>query len=108
MKFSLEVGEIEKHRVDCETNPFWGLFVVKIDNVERAKARHMLLAPRRQRHSFDVGIHERLHVTVEKVRGLFRGETHRIFVNGRLVKCFTGAKETVQPEAAPAAAPLPA
>ena len=70
-----------------------GVFVIKIDNVERAKTRHVVFAPRRQRHSFDVGIHERLQVTVEKVRGIFSGETHRVFVNGRLVRCYSPGKE---------------
>jgi hypothetical protein len=99
MKFSLEIGVTEKHRLDCETSPLWGLFVIKVDDVERAKVRHMLLAPRRQKHSLDIGIQERLQVTVEKVRGIFSGDTHRVFVNGRLVKCFSGAKAVTEANA---------
>src|SRR4051812_5141174 len=93
MKFSIEIGVTEKHRLDCETDPLWGSFVIKVDDVERAKVRHMVLAPRLQKHSLDIGIHERLQVTVEKVRGIFSGEIHRVFVNGRLVKCYSGTKD---------------
>jgi hypothetical protein len=94
MKFSLEIGEVEKHSIVCETNPLFGLFVIKVDNIERAKTRYVVLPPLRQTHSLDVGIKERLHLTVEKVRGFFSGETHRVFVNGRLIKCITNGKAT--------------
>ena len=107
MKFALEVGENEKHRIECETTPLWGLYVIKVDNIERAKVRRMLFAPRREKHSFDIGIQERLQLTVEKVRGIFVGETHRIFLNGRLIKCFPTAKEKVSIETKEAE-PVPA
>ncbi|MDB6028409.1 MAG: hypothetical protein JWM68_4632 [Verrucomicrobiales bacterium] len=94
MKFSLEIGDVEKHRVDCETNPFWAMCIIKVDDVEKAKVRHVFFGPRCESHSFEVGKAERLHVTVENIRRLFARETHRVFVNGRLIKCFSEKEAT--------------
>lgn len=89
MKFSIELGETEKHKLDCESNPFWGLFIIKVDDVERKKVRRLFYMPGKESHRLDIGLQERMEVTIEKERGLFNGETHRVFVNGRLVKCFS-------------------
>lgn len=86
MKFSIEVGEIEKHRVEYEFNPLLGTLVVKVDSL--AVKRHVRLVnePVREVHALVVGDREKCHVRIEKERTSTFSHRSSVFVNNRLLK----------------------
>lgn len=89
MKFFLIIGELEKHIVEYESDSFTGSFEVKVDHVEVKKYRGWFINP----HTccdLDVGRDEKLNVRFEIERKLFSGEKTRVYVNGRLLRCYTG------------------
>ena len=86
MKFSIEVGEIEKHLVEYEFNPLLGILTVKVDD-QRIK-RHVRLVnePVRETHDFIVGDREKHNVRFEKERTSTFSHRNSVFVNNRLFK----------------------
>ena len=90
MKYALEIGEIEKHLLEYQSDEFWGRTVIKVDNEEIRRSKRWF-TPRCERHNLEVGKMEPIHVRIEKERRFPFGHRSRVFVNDRLVKCFEGA-----------------
>jgi len=86
MKFTIEVGEIEKHTVEYDFNPLLGTLVVKVD--KQTVKRHLRLVnePVRETHALIVGNSEKHHVRIEKERTSTFGHRNSVFVNNRLLK----------------------
>ena len=86
MKFSFQVGEIEKHQVEYHFSPLLGVVVVKVDG--KAVRRHVRLInePMRETHDLIVGDRERHKVRFEKERTSTFTHRNRVFVNNRLLK----------------------
>ena len=90
MKFSLEIGEVEKHVVEYEFNQLLGVLTIKVN--QKAVKRHVRLfdEPLKELHVFVVGNEEKFSVKIEKERKLLFGQKNRVFVNDRLVKYCEG------------------
>ena len=86
MKFTIEFGETEKHRLEYNYNQLFGRLVIKI-NERRVKTHCRLLnEPELEVHVFRVGRFEKSLVRIEKQRKQLAGHRNRVFVNNRLVK----------------------
>jgi hypothetical protein len=94
VRFTLEVGEDEKSRIEFSRNSFTGAMQTLV-NGERV-AEESWLEPsthigftRKRRHEFVVGKDEKHQVVIEKERALIFGgvrpQTYRVFVDGQLV-----------------------
>ena len=99
MKFTLEVGNNEKSRIDLSRNWFTGAMQVLVDGEEAA--RQSWLSPsthfsftRKRRYEFEIGKMEKHQVVIEKERPLIiagiRAQTYRVFVDGQLIHEQTG------------------
>lgn len=90
MKFSLEIGEAEKHTIEYQFNQLLGILSIKVN--EKSVKKHVRLfdEPIKELHVFVVGTHEKLAVKIEKERKLLFGQKNRVFVNERLVKYCEG------------------
>jgi hypothetical protein len=90
MKFSLEIGEAEKHTIDYQFNQLLGVLTIKVN--EKPVKRHVRLfdEPIKELHVFVVGVREKLAVKIEKERKLLYGQKNRVFVNDRLIKYCEG------------------
>lgn len=90
MKFTLQIGDIEKHTVQYEFNQLFGSLVIKVNDQPIKKHRRLFDEPVKELHVFMVGIQEKLAVKIEKERKLLFGQKNRVFVNDRLVKYCEG------------------
>lgn len=86
MKFTIEVGEVEKHTVEYDFNPLLGMLVVRVDQKPVKKCFRFVNEPVRESHDLVVGKTERLHVRIEKERTSTFTHRNSVFVNNRLLK----------------------
>jgi hypothetical protein len=86
MKFTIEVGEVEKHRVEYSFNPLLGILVVKVDG--KTVKRHVRLVnePMHESHAIHVGKRELQDIRFERARTSTFTRRGCVFVNNRLLK----------------------
>lgn len=90
MKFSLEIGDAEKHTIDYEFNQLLGTLTIKVNDKPVKKHCRVFDEPVKELHVFVVGAQEKYSVKIEKERKLLFGQKNRVFVNDRLVKYCEG------------------
>ncbi|MEO5804320.1 MAG: hypothetical protein ABIR24_12405 [Verrucomicrobiota bacterium] len=90
MKFSLEIGDAEKHTIDYEFNQLLGTLTIKVNQKPVKKHVRLFDEPVKELHVFVVGNEEKFAVKIEKERKLLFGQRNRVFVNDRLVKYCEG------------------
>lgn len=90
MKFTIEVGEIEKHQVEYHHNQLIGCLTIKVDQEVVHRSRRLVNEPVREIHEFIVGQLERSEVRIEKLRKQLFGSRNNVYVANRLVRVFEG------------------
>ena len=90
MKFSIVVGEVEKHMIDFDFNQLLGRLVIKVDRTEVKRQLKLIDEPLRETHVIEVGGLERLKVRIEKQRKQLVGQKCNVFLNDRLLQCYEG------------------
>ena len=90
MKFAIEIGDIEKHRLEYHFNQLLGSLVIKVNEKPIKKFVRLLNEPLLEVHDFVVGDQEKSSVRIEKERKPLMGCKNRLYVNNRLVKVFSG------------------
>ena len=66
MKFTIEVGEIEKHSIEYSFNPLLGTLVVKVDDQPVRKHVRFINEPVRETHALIVGNREKHNVRFDR------------------------------------------
>ena len=90
MKFTIEIGESEKHRLEYNFNQLTGNLLVKINERPVKKSRRLINEPVLEILVFEVGENERSTVRIEKERKQLLGSRNRLYVNNRLLKVYEG------------------
>ena len=90
MKFAIEIGDVEKHRLEYHFNQLLGSLVIKVNEKPIKKSLRMVNEPVLEIHAFVVGEREKTDVRIEKERKPLIGCKNRLYVNNRLVKVFSG------------------
>jgi hypothetical protein len=90
VKYAIEIGDTEKHRLEYHFNQLLGSLVIKVNEKPIKKAVRLINEPLLEVHDFVVGDQEKSNVRIEKERLAFLGCRNRLFVNNRLVKVFSG------------------
>jgi hypothetical protein len=90
MKFSFEVGELEKHHVEFNFNQLYGTLLIRVDNKPVRRATRLLNEPIHETFDFVVGNAERWPVRIEKRRKPLFGSRNVLYVNHRLTQVFEG------------------
>ena len=90
MKFAIEIGDTEKHRLEYHFNQLLGSLVIKVNERPVKKAVRLINEPLLEVHDFVVGDQEKSSVRIEKERMPLVGCRNRLYVNNRLVKVFSG------------------
>lgn len=90
MKFSFEVGETEKHRVEFNFNQLRGTLLISVDNKPIRRATRLLNEPIHEVFDFMVGDAERMPVRIEKKRKPLFGSRNVLYVNNRLTRVVEG------------------
>jgi hypothetical protein len=90
MFLSFQVGFQEKHVVTVDYNQMVGLISISVDNREVISELRMFSLSLVKAYEFDVGVHERHHVKIEKERKLFfaglRKQKWRVYIDGQLMQ----------------------
>src|SRR5512136_2950671 len=90
VKFAIEVGDTEKHRLEYNFNQLLGSLVIKVNEKAIKKSVRLINEPVLEVHAFVVGNREKSDVRIEKERKPLVGCKNRLYVNNRLVKVFSG------------------
>ena len=90
MKFVIEIGDTEKHRLEYKFNQLLGSLVIKVNEKAIKKSVRLVNEPILEVYAFDVGENEKSAVRIEKERKALVGCRNRLYVNNRLVKVFSG------------------
>ncbi len=90
VKFAIEIGETEKHRLEYNFNQLLGSLVIKVNERPIKQSVRLINEPVLEVHAFVVGESEKSQVRIEKERLPLLGCRNRLYVNNRLVRVFSG------------------
>jgi hypothetical protein len=90
VRFAIEIGDVEKHRLEYNFNQLLGSLVIKVNEKAIKQSVRLINEPVLEIHAFVVGDHEKSDVRIEKERKPLLGCKNRVYVNNRLVKVFSG------------------
>ena len=90
VKFAVEIGDTEKHRLEYNFNQLLGSLVIKVNEKLIKKSVRLMNEPVLEVHRFVVGDQERAEVRIEKERMPLVGCRNRLYVNNRLIRVFSG------------------
>ena len=88
MKFAIEIGEREKHRLEYEFNQLFGRLRIKVDRQLFKETVRLFNEPVLEVHALEVGCQEPWSVRIEKVRKPLFGHINRLYLNNRLTRVF--------------------
>jgi hypothetical protein len=90
VRFSIEIGETEKNRLDYQFNQLLGSLLIKVNDKPVKKLVRLINEPITEVHVFLVGEHDQAIVRIEKERKQLLGSRNRLYVNNRLMRVFEG------------------
>jgi hypothetical protein len=90
MKFAIEIGDTEKHRLEYNFNQLLGSLVIKVNEKPIKRSVRLMNEPVIEVHAFVVGDQEKSNVRIEKERKPLIGCRNRLYINDRLVRVFSG------------------
>jgi hypothetical protein len=90
VKFAIEIGDTEKHRLEYHFNQLLGSLVIKVNEKPVEQSLRLVNEPVLEVHAFVVGDREKSDVRIEKERKPLLGCKNRLYVNNRLLKVFSG------------------
>jgi hypothetical protein len=90
VKFAIEIGDTEKHRLEYNFNQLLGSVVIKVNEHVIKRSVRFVNEPLLEVYAFDVGDLEKSAVRIEKERKPLVGCKNRLYVNNRLLKVVSG------------------
>lgn len=90
MKFTIIIGEQEKHTINYSFNKFWGFLKITVNGIRIIKDLRTYSLNLTTSYEFEVGVKEIYHVRIDKIRprinGALRSNKYEVYVNGTLFK----------------------
>jgi hypothetical protein len=86
VKFLLEIGEVEKHRLEYNFNQLLGSLSIKVDEKPFQQSVRLFNEPVNEVHVVVIGQQEKYTIRIEKQRKPLFGHRSRVFINNRLSK----------------------
>lgn len=90
MRFTIEIGAREKHRIEYQFNQLLGRLVIKVDDELVKESTRLFNEPLVEVHVLVVGKAEKSQVRIEKRRKILFGQRNHLYVNDRLTEVFNG------------------
>jgi hypothetical protein len=90
MKFTVEVGQLEKHLVEYQFNQLFGSLLIQVDNKPVYRATRLFNEPVRETYHLKVGEAERATIRIEKQRKQLFGHRNCVYVDNRLARIYEG------------------
>jgi hypothetical protein len=88
MKFTIEIGEKERNRLEYNFNQLLGSLVIKVNEKPVRESRRLFNEPILEVDLLVVGGRETAFVRIEKERTSLLGHRNRLYINDRLIKVF--------------------
>ncbi|WP_243346642.1 hypothetical protein [Parabacteroides sp. FAFU027] len=92
MKFTVEIGEIEKQVIFFSFNKFWGNLKISVNGKTIIRDLRTASADLVKSYEFKVGVKEIHNIRIEKIRPLLfaglRTNDYKVYVDGELYKVF--------------------
>ena len=90
MKFTVEVGESEKHLVEFSFNQLSGSLAIHVDKEPVLKTTRLFNEPVHEVFKFEVGSKPKSVVRIEKQRKQLFGHRNIVYVDDRLARVVEG------------------
>ena len=90
MKFSFDLGQVEKHRLEYSFNQLLGRLDIKVNSQPICHSVRLFNEPVLEVFDFHVGHFERASVRIEKLRKPLFGHCNRLYVDNRLTRVYEG------------------
>jgi hypothetical protein len=90
MKFTIEVGDTEKNRLQYQFNQLLGSLLISVNGQPVKESLRLINEPVREVHIVVVGKKEKSTIRIEKERKQLVGSKNRLYVNDRLIKVLDG------------------
>ena len=90
MKFAVEIGQFERHRLEYNFNQLFGSLLIRVNNQPVRQSVRLINEPSLEVFDFVVGQFERRTVRIEKERKPLFGHRNRLYVDNRLTRVFEG------------------
>ena len=90
MKFTLEVGDTEKHLVEFSFNQLSGNLVIRVDDQPVITSTRVFNEPLHEVFTIQVGGKEKSAVRIEKQRKQLFGHRNIVYVDNRLTRVVDG------------------
>jgi hypothetical protein len=88
VKFTIEIGENERNRLEYSFNQLLGSLVIKVNEKPVRESRRLFNEPILEVDLLVVGRRETALVRIEKERTSLLGHRNRLYINDRLFKVF--------------------
>jgi hypothetical protein len=86
MRFTLEVGTVEKHLVEFNFNQLFGTLDIRVDQRPVFQSKRIFNEPVREVYHFVIDGVEKSDVRIEKRRKPLFGHNNSVYVNDRLAR----------------------
>lgn len=90
MRFTIQVGELERHEVEFDFNQLLGRTIIRANGRELKRSVRLFSEPVFERHLVDFGEREQIHLKIEKSRKKLLASRYAVYVNNRLAHCCSG------------------
>ena len=86
MRFSLEVGQADRHLVEFNFNQLLGTLMIRVDDRPIFQSRRVFNEPVHEIYHFVIDGAEKADVRIEKRRKLLFGHRNTVYVNNRITR----------------------
>ena len=90
MRFTLEVGDRERHSVEFAFNQLLGQSMVKVDGRPVFTKKRWFSEPVVASFDLDFGTRERIHLRIEKERKHLFASKYKVYIDNRLTQLYQG------------------
>ena len=90
MKFSIDLGDNEKHTFEFNFNQLLGRSIVKVNGEVVYRKARWFSEPLVDKYDFEVGQFERVRVRIEKMRKRLFASKYCVYVDNRLARLYQG------------------
>ena len=86
MRFTLEIGNTDKHLVEFNFNQLYGTLVIRVDERPIYQSRRIFNEPVHEVYHFVIDGREKSDVRIEKRRKPLFGHRNTVYVNDRITR----------------------
>ena len=90
MKFTIDVGEVERQRVEFNFNQLLGRTLICSNGRELKRSIRLFSEPTTETHVIQFNEAERIELRIEKRRKMLFASRYYVYVNNRLTQVYEG------------------